>query len=748
MRRAMRDNRGFKDDVTTKGVDSTQRALVLRSSEASPPPAGGWALEISREVLDLVHQRGDGEDVLREGRPVREGLLDEVEEARVVEQELGEHLLEDVHPELEVGEGLDHVAVDRLDARLPLVVKLAREVLHRPLVHLGRVLGRRAGHEQGLGLLDEADHLAVVGEELLLHEDRLDLVEELLEVGRLLSPGAALGEGVDDEVVVVDEQRRLVLEGRVLPRESLGEELLDLGPQHAQDGAKHRLDRRNLEAAQRRDQLRVPAGDVVRRGLGRLAGRHEGGDGLDVRLHDSLEARPDEDLHSRKEVGEQRHRPRRHRVPLRRVDVDEEEAADGVPRGDEVLLEVLHRKEDGLAEDVVEGVRVAEEAGEEGVLRRGDVEQQRARGPEDGLVVEGLALLLRGGEDEGGLSGRVEDGAPLAQLEGAVAASVRGLGGEEGGGVADPLFSGEEVRLRGRLDLECQQAGEVVAHLGQVDGGHGGRVRLPHLCADVGGVALEEGVQPLVLEQHRVLQDLRVCHPPLQPPDSLEQKVAYALHRLEAELLELGRDVGAGGSHGGALELGEGDLGVELLHVAQVGRVHLGLADLRDQLRRHDDLRDEGRELCLGRLAVAQPDVHREALVLQVLDLRRDGRQVRLEAAQHRLHRVEHAVALADLGVQPGERLALLDVVGDRLPLHRAQRALHLLGVLPQVAAARQGLLHRRILRKAGEILVLLLQQRAQRVGRRRGGLAAHPTAVPRAAKPQMATRGLLALPR
>ena len=54
------------------------------------------------------------------------------------------------------------------------------------------------------------------------------LVEELLEVGRLLSPGAALGEGVDDEVVVVDEQRRLVLEGRVLPRESLGEELLDL----------------------------------------------------------------------------------------------------------------------------------------------------------------------------------------------------------------------------------------------------------------------------------------------------------------------------------------------------------------------------------------------------------------------------------------------------------------------------------------------------------------------------------------
>ena len=213
--------------------------------------------------------------------------------------------------------------------------------------------------------------------------------------------------------------------------------------------------------ALKRDQTRTCSKREKRRGRGARGrgqgGGDEGGEGAG--------------LHSRKEVGEQRHRPRRHRVPLRRVDVDEEEAADGVPRGDEVLLEVLlpdhappvrraggrgagvalHRKEDGLAEDVVEGVRVAEEAGEEGVLRRGDlaegrgeeggeedarpagrrrggggaaagrahVEQQRARGPEDGLVVEGLALLLRGGEDEGGLSGRVEDGAPLAQLEGA-----------------------------------------------------------------------------------------------------------------------------------------------------------------------------------------------------------------------------------------------------------------------------------------------------------------------------------------
>ena len=43
----------------------------------------------AREVFDLLHERGDGDDVLGEGRAVRVGLLDQVEEARVVEQQLG-----------------------------------------------------------------------------------------------------------------------------------------------------------------------------------------------------------------------------------------------------------------------------------------------------------------------------------------------------------------------------------------------------------------------------------------------------------------------------------------------------------------------------------------------------------------------------------------------------------------------------------------------------------------------------------
>ncbi len=82
-----------------------------------------------------------------------------------------------------------------------------------------------------------------------------------------------------------------------------------------------------------------------------------------------------------------------HCTALRLVDVDEQQAADGVPRAHEVLLEVLHgvkdasekeracaagkwnmrrkefndkyeySREDALAEDVVQGVGVAEKAG-------------------------------------------------------------------------------------------------------------------------------------------------------------------------------------------------------------------------------------------------------------------------------------------------------------------------------------------------------------------------------------------------
>lgn len=73
-------------------------------------------------------------------------------------------------------------------------------------------------------------------------------------------------------------------------------------------------------------------------------------------------------LYSLEEVGQQVHLRSAHVLSLRLVDKQQEQAADGVPRADEVLLQALHRMEDALAEDVVKGVGVAEETQHEAAL--------------------------------------------------------------------------------------------------------------------------------------------------------------------------------------------------------------------------------------------------------------------------------------------------------------------------------------------------------------------------------------------
>ena len=77
-------------------------------------------------------------------------------------------------------------------------------------------------------------------------------------MARVLAVCAALRQQRDDEVVVVDEEGRLVAARRVLPCEPLGQQLLDLRAQRAQDGREHGLDRARLEQPQRGDELRVP----------------------------------------------------------------------------------------------------------------------------------------------------------------------------------------------------------------------------------------------------------------------------------------------------------------------------------------------------------------------------------------------------------------------------------------------------------------------------------------------------------
>mmetsp|Transcript_8126 Transcript_8126/g.21383 ORF Transcript_8126/g.21383 Transcript_8126/m.21383 type:complete len:216 (-) Transcript_8126:1482-2129(-) len=213
----------------------------------TPVSAPDAQSEVCGEVFDLVHQRGDGEDVLRKGCAVGEHLLHEVEEARVVEQHLREHLLEHIHADGQVGERLDHVPVDALDALLPRLVEGAQQVLHRPQVD-ARPVGALQHHR--LRLLDVRDHPAVIDAQLLLHKDRLERVEQLLKVDRVLAARAALGEDGDDQLVVVDEEGRLLLARRVQPREPLLQQPLHLGAQRAQDGRQHRLHRGRAQHAE------------------------------------------------------------------------------------------------------------------------------------------------------------------------------------------------------------------------------------------------------------------------------------------------------------------------------------------------------------------------------------------------------------------------------------------------------------------------------------------------------------------
>ena len=74
-------------------------------------------------------------------------------------------------------------------------------------------------------------------------------------------------------------------------------------------------------------------------------------------------------------------------------------------------------------------------------------------------------------------------------------------------------------------------------------------LQLAHLGRHLWRVLGEEEVEPLVLEQHRLLQDLDVGHLLLERADAAEQEVADLLDRLGAQLLELGRHVRARRRH-------------------------------------------------------------------------------------------------------------------------------------------------------------------------------------------------------
>jgi hypothetical protein len=102
---------------------------------------------------------------------------------------------------------------------------------------------------------------------------------------------------------------------------------------------------------------------------------------------------------------------------------------------------------------------------------------------------------------------------------------------------------------------------------------------------------------------------------------------------------------------------------VERGEVAQVRVRDLRVHNALDEVRGHHHVLHKARQRGLRQLAVLQLHPHAQGLLLQALDLAADGPQVRLEAAQERLHVAQDAIAVADLGVQRHQVVALADVV-------------------------------------------------------------------------------------
>jgi len=78
-------------------------------------------LEIPRKLFYLHEDSGSAHNVPAEGRRTNPRFLDDVLEARVVEEQLREHLLQDLHAVAEVGKVDHYVVAHVLDACFPLV---------------------------------------------------------------------------------------------------------------------------------------------------------------------------------------------------------------------------------------------------------------------------------------------------------------------------------------------------------------------------------------------------------------------------------------------------------------------------------------------------------------------------------------------------------------------------------------------------------------------------------------------------
>lgn len=278
-------------------------------------------------------------------------------------------------------------------------------------------------------------------------------------------------------------------------------------------------------------------GEFRGRGL-RGEGGGEGADGFAVRVHGDLEARPEEhvdavdvavkdgDLAALELKGEAL------------VQADAEEDAEAVEGGvDEVLDEGAAKREGGF-EDIGEfagerGEGLREEVGEEGVFRRGVVEEGTVEGVEGGFEEGGGG---GGGQvgGEGGSEGGGEDVEAAGEGDGgggrvgrASGGGGGGFGGTEGGGVGAEGVGFFEV-VEGDLGKGLAVAGEVCEEVPA----HGVDVGAAEVFGEGGVVVGEEGVEGFVVEEGLLLDYLSVDAGGTEGFDCRDEIVSDSLYCL------------------------------------------------------------------------------------------------------------------------------------------------------------------------------------------------------------------------
>lgn len=92
-------------------------------------------LKGSTVSLDLHQDRSCRYNVSTKRRRSREGFLDNILKPCIVEQQLSQHLLQNLHSISEVGEVGQHVIIDLLDSSSPVGGELSHQRLNQTLIH-------------------------------------------------------------------------------------------------------------------------------------------------------------------------------------------------------------------------------------------------------------------------------------------------------------------------------------------------------------------------------------------------------------------------------------------------------------------------------------------------------------------------------------------------------------------------------------------------------------------------------------